>query len=471
MKHTVLLITLLATCKNHDKGDTGGGAVDTGPQPIDVQGWGTDVEIAPDSGSSQSEPTATAMPDGTLVAAWMQLGGWSLYIYYSRSTDGGQTWSDPVAIDKDRYGYQNDPVLVHAGDKLYLTWLAVEYTSQSDYWTNIYCAESEDGGQTWSDRVAVTTGKEFNDRQWMAAGPDGTLVMTWDYFKSNGLMEQRYALSTDGCAGFTDVQTIATGQFLNGSPTIADDGTIWVSRDKWKAGKSVVQVARANPNGGWDTVDLLSFDSSGVDTTSRFEAEQEEIEERLSGDDARWPILSGGLRKALRLGRFRFGDQGGPTDEPGQNGFEGYYSPVLDTLPDGTLVVTSLAFQAGSSSKADTWFMTWDGTDSTATLLSDGSSETEEPWLVVDDGGGVHITWFDRREGDWRLYGASSVDGGDTFNTLPIGDDTFTNGFNDSQPYQWVGHFQGLTATSDHVYAVFGDSRDGRSRIYVDESQ
>ena len=118
-----------------------------------------------------------------------------------------------------------------------------------------------------------------------------------------------------------------------------------------------------------------------------------------------------------------------------------------------------------------------DGTASEPMIVhqDDGAGNPQmEPWLISDAAGGLHTIWYDGREGEWRLYSASSLDGGETWNELELGDHSFTRGF-DENTYAdfdaWVGHFQALVATEDTVVAVFGSSHDeGISRIYAARS-
>ena len=57
------------------------------PAPIVVSGGGSDVEIAGDVGDSQGEPSAIAVDDSTIVAAWMEESGYTIYMKMVRSTE------------------------------------------------------------------------------------------------------------------------------------------------------------------------------------------------------------------------------------------------------------------------------------------------------------------------------------------------------------------------------------------------
>jgi hypothetical protein len=120
---------------------------------------------------------------------------------------------------------------------------------------------------------------------------------------------------------------------------------------------------------------------------------------------------------------------------------------------------------------ADIYFIRTDGETSELTKLNQDKAGSAQllPWLDVDQGGGLHVTWYDAREEQWRVYQGNSMDNGDTWDEMPLSTDTFSAGFDDvNDPNAWVGHFMGLSHTDDRVVSIFGDSRtNGTSRIYA----
>jgi hypothetical protein len=441
----------------HGHDDTAGDGTDT--SPIDVSGWGSDVQIA-ESGDSQGEPSVTTAADGTLIASWMQDEGYDIYIRYSRSTDGGQTWSDPEYIHKDRWGYQNDPVVIQSGDTTYFSWLAIE--GQNYDIGNIYCAESHDNGATWSDPVALTDGGD-NDREWLATDGQGGAIITWDYFHERGYDEdQIFRQTSGGCANFSDPEIVVTGGMLNGVPAYGPDGKIWASRNNLEDYEGHIAVTE-KVGGEWVDHDLYSYEYPQM---------------AMRAHQRRRPIQMAWNHKFPSLGHYHHEDDGGGEgeDHDSANGtYDGETSPVTYVQPDGTVVSTALVTQRGGED-GEVMFFTWNGTDATHARVSGGGEGGPkfEPWMIQDEGGGLHAIWYDGREGDWRLYGATSHDGGDTFTEYPIGDNTFQNGFDETDQHYnaWVGHFQGMTLLDDSVVAVFGDSHTSdTSWIYVDVSE
>ncbi|MFZ5478855.1 MAG: sialidase family protein [Myxococcota bacterium] len=466
MRSFACVLVAMAGCVRPD-GDTKTPASEAEDEtgPLAIEGYGDDVAIAPDVGWSQAEPSAVALEDGTVLAAWMHIedsGG--MWIRYSRSEDGGLTWSDPEKIDDDRYGYQNDPVLVAGGGYVYFTWLAVEGSYER---LTIYCSHSTDGGRTWSDRVRLTEANTTNDRQWMDVADDGRVVMTWDHFPSGNTEQQLFVESPGGCENFGEIETVADGYFLNGVPAIDADGQIWASRHAitGRGYDTLTVFLSKKTEDGWEDAEVFEGDANFLgeaedvaeDPAEEMEEREEHVEEALARDPlALLDRVGPHFPRAVADGEY-----------------DGTYSPTMVALPGGGLAIASLLYEDGED-VADVRFATVrDGEVVEQVLNQDGAGNPQaEPWLAVDPGGGIHAAWFDARSGKWQLLGATSLDGGETWNEYEIGDTTFRKGFDDSDPSMWVGHYQALTATSSGVVAVWGDTRDGEaSWIHADRAE
>lgn len=447
------------------------------PMPLDITGMGTDVAIAPGASDSQAEPSTVILDDGTILAAWMDLKRYDIYVKWSRSTDGGATWSDIEKIDPDSYPYQNDPVLLDAGDYVYLTWLDVDNANATS--SGVLCADSTDGGATWSEPIRLTEQGDFVDRQWMATDASGRAVLSWDRFQGN-LMYQDVAETTGGCANFGDTDTIASGSFLNGVPVITASGDVYYSRTAYsRQGQAEVTLTHAE-GGDWvdtvvqtELVEAEAAEEAMAERPGAEGAEGEDEQDDIYTEEELWELLQPAFTR-----RHRFdGEVHQPRRAGGSGGFDGFYSPVTGALADGSIVITTALFESGSYSKADTVFYRYDPVADTTTsgliLNRDAAgAEQMEPWMALDNQGGIHVSWFDRREGDWRLYGSSSVDDGATWTEYTIGDETFNKGFDDYDTYAWVGHFQGLSANGDTVAAVWCDGRDSNTAFcFFDKGQ
>ena len=248
---------LLRACgREHELGgniQSGDGIADLGAQPT----GGIDVPVndpAGDSGVSQTQSeTSIAInrTTGTVCVgyndAFHRVQGEGV-TGFSRSTDGGLTFTDRGALDPDSDG---DPSLVwrHADGTFYFATLAnggvglwrstddcetfdpagmvhdgpsddkemmtVDNSPSSPFYGNLYVAwtdfgtggeirfsASSDGGATWSDPVRASSVNTSVQGAWPAVASNGDLYVAWTRFAS-GLFSIEAARSTDGGRTFT----------------------------------------------------------------------------------------------------------------------------------------------------------------------------------------------------------------------------------------------------------------------------
>jgi hypothetical protein len=123
---------------------------------------------------------------------------------YTRSTDNGATWSDPVDLystPDPTHGASNTRLLVVPPGKVYATWTEWDKSGNGKY---IYFTGSEDSGVTWSKpiQVAEKIGTEY-ERDWNnMVYLDGQGLMT---MYEGGWRAYRYArYSNDGGKTWSD---------------------------------------------------------------------------------------------------------------------------------------------------------------------------------------------------------------------------------------------------------------------------
>ncbi len=163
-----------------------GGRSWTEPRPLH--------DNASDDRGADLTPTVAAGPGGLYLAAWSsaedlggQLGS-DIDLLTARSTDAGQSWTSPVALNTNAghdYGDDEKPTLTGNGRDL---WLAVWQSADSLLSTvggdrDILFARSTDGGAQWNAPQALNTNARsdtgFDISPRSATDGNGAWVVVW----------------------------------------------------------------------------------------------------------------------------------------------------------------------------------------------------------------------------------------------------------------------------------------------------
>lgn len=123
------------------------------------------VEACPHHG-----PAISVGGQGHYHAVWFNNAPERHGLFYARSSDGGRSFSPPLAFGNYQAGASHPDVLVR-GDEVYLVWK--EFNGSE---TVLYLQRSSDGGRSWASARAVTTSAGASDHPFLLNGPDGVYV-------------------------------------------------------------------------------------------------------------------------------------------------------------------------------------------------------------------------------------------------------------------------------------------------------
>ena len=220
-------------------------------------GFGPEVRISNIAGPSiVPKLAASNAADNLLYAVWSEypVSG-TQQIYYSRSTNNGDTWSQPAAISTaPAPSTAVVPVIAANGNKVVVTW--TDAILGGDIWYRI----SIDGGVTWVAAPAAL---------YPAAGysrPSGTLVdslgrihVAWFDSRTTGYGQTYHTMSCDNGATWTPLVRVNQfdGVVDNESPVLAEgsDGTIYML---YRSSRDGI------PQGGWPPFDHYLLRSTAV---------------------------------------------------------------------------------------------------------------------------------------------------------------------------------------------------------------
>ncbi len=135
-------------------------------------------------------------------------------IYVSRSTDGGQSFADPVQVND---GHWYEPACPTSGPRLLVGpegHLHIVWLDRHDNATlaSVYYARSTDGGQTFLHRTPMNQPGDFVGHPHVAVTEDGTVHAVWEAVNDVTFVSNiEYAFSTDGGATFSVPCPLAGG--------------------------------------------------------------------------------------------------------------------------------------------------------------------------------------------------------------------------------------------------------------------
>ncbi len=175
-----------------------------------------------DSGSTFSAPVNISNSTGNsgtpqmaiignnIYAVWMDDSSGNFDIFFSKSTDGGHTFAKPVNLSTDAQdsGY---PQLAVVNNNVYVTW--TNGVTDKNY--DVFFSKSTDGGQTFSQPMNVSNNPGASG--WPQIAVDGNVYISW-VDNTPGHFDVYIAKSTDNGNSFespVDVNSDTYGSWYN----------------------------------------------------------------------------------------------------------------------------------------------------------------------------------------------------------------------------------------------------------------
>ena len=187
-----------------DRGDGFTPAVrvnDDKANPVEADVFGEGERAGSADLAFQTLPCLAVDANGVIYVAWQDYRRNQADIYVAKSTDGGQTFSRNLRVNDDigRAGQLYPSLAIDARGILYLAWHDFRKGNQ-----DIYFSRSTDGGQTFSRNIRVNddpgTDGQFNPS--LGVDAEGTVYLAWHDLR-DGNADIYFAKSTDGGRNFT----------------------------------------------------------------------------------------------------------------------------------------------------------------------------------------------------------------------------------------------------------------------------
>jgi hypothetical protein len=195
-------------------------------------------------------------------------------IYFSRSTDNGENWSEALNISNSSLDSLAPEITVDSSGNINVVWQ--EDTISSEY--VVYFSRSTDNGENWSEALNISNTLGSSGAPGIAVDSDGNIGVIWSNGHS-GNHEVYFSRSTDSGVNWSEAVNISNTLVNSRASGIAMDSARNINV-VWLEGNSVIEYiiyfSRSTDNGAsWSTalnisspmeypdVPVIAVDSAG----------------------------------------------------------------------------------------------------------------------------------------------------------------------------------------------------------------
>ena len=320
---------------------------------VRAQSFSAPKNISNSAGSS-SESRIAADSRGNIYVVWNDGNPSAFEIFFSRSTDGGATFSAPQNLSNNVGSSFSPAIALDSGGNINVVW-----TDNTPGHDDILFSRSTNGGVTFSapQNLSNNTGDSFNSQ--IGVDSSGNINVVWED-DSPGNLDIFFSRSTNGGATFSAPQDLSNSIGHSEIPQIAVDNS-------------------GNVNVAWQDDTPGNFDvffTRSTDGGATFSVPQ-----NLSHDNGASIFVEIGLDSAGNINMV---------------------------WQDTTSLNSGILYTRSTDGGA---------TFTLPQNLSNDSGSTQFPQLAVDSGGKINVVWEDNSSGNFEILFTHSTDGGASFST------------------------------------------------------
>jgi len=342
---------------------------------------------------------------GNIYAVWEDDTSSNSNILFSRSTDGGLTFSTPKSLSNTS-GFSFSPrIALDANGGINVVW---EDDSPGNL--DVFFSRSTDGGNTFANPQDLSNDASDSGSPMVATDPSGNIYVVWE--NDSGVLGVFFARSSDGGATFTAPVALSTNTGGSMSPQIAVDvnGDVNVVWEDDSGNSSDISFSRSADHGA--TFSAPKSLSLGVGNST-----SAAIAVDLNGNiNVAWENDSPG-NFDLFFSRSTDGGLNFSTPKNLSNS-AGLSRTVQMALDGGGNINVVWAENTPPNSSTDIFFTrsaNGGASFSAPRNLSSNAGFSANPSVTVDPGGNINAVWEDSTPGNRDIFFSQSLDAGATF--------------------------------------------------------
>jgi hypothetical protein len=353
-------------------------------------------------------PQTAVDSKGNIFAVWEDDTSTNANILFSRSSDGGATFSAPINLSHSRLFPFGPRINVDSSDGINVVW-----NDNSPGNLDIFFARSTDGGLTFSSPVNVSHDASASGNPQVAADSTGNIFVVWE--NDSGVLGILFSRSVDGGVTFSSpamISTNTTGS-VSSQMAVGPNGNVYLAWEDDFASGSDISFSRSLDHG--QTFSPPASLPHGVGNSTGVQLNVD----AAGNVNAVWSNDSPGNSDIF----FSRSTNGGlnfsaPANISKTLGFSS--NALLATDASGNIHViwtdnvppaTATDIFYARSSNGGTSF-------SSPINISNNSGFSADPSLAVDSLGNVNVVWDDTALGNQEILFSRSTDSGATFSAV-----------------------------------------------------
>ena len=173
---------------------------------------------------------------------WENNGRGNFDVFVAKSTDSGNTFSSPVNVSKNPKS-SGAPQIVASGNDVYVAWMD---DTPGNY--DVFVAKSTDNASTFGTPVNVSNNTSDSGYEQIALS-ENNLYVVWTDTISNSNYDVLFAKSTDGGATFSTPVNISKNAGASGWPQVIVSGNIYVIWEDITTGNYDILISKSADGG------------------------------------------------------------------------------------------------------------------------------------------------------------------------------------------------------------------------------